>query len=229
MNQVTTPAPQVLLAEVTHRCPLQCPYCSNPTELIKKDVELSTADWARVFEESAELGVLQVSISGGEPAARRDLTELISAAREADLYVNLITSGIGITKDRLNDLVGAGCDHIQLSLQDVDPDGAKLISNLNKSLERKLEFAKWVTDISVPLTVNAVMHRLNLDRLPETIKLAQELGARRLEIANVQYHGWAALNKNLLMPTQEQSDRTNQIVKEARESLEASYSSIMCL
>ena len=220
MNQVTTPAPQVLLAEVTHRCPLQCPYCSNPTELIKKDVELSTADWARVFEESAELGVLQVSISGGEPAARRDLTELISAAREADLYVNLITSGIGITKDRLNDLVGAGCDHIQLSLQDVDPDGAKLISNLNKSLERKLEFAKWVTDISVPLTVNAVMHRLNLDRLPETIKLAQELGARRLEIANVQYHGWAALNKNLLMPTQEQSDRTNQIVKEARESLE---------
>ena len=159
MKQVTTPAPQVLLAEVTHRCPLQCPYCSNPTELIKKDVELSTADWARVFEESAELGVLQVSISGGEPAARRDLTELISAAHEADLYVNLITSGIGITRDRLNDLVGAGCDHIQLSLQDVDPDGAKLISNLNKSLERKLEFARWVTDISVPLTVNAVMHR----------------------------------------------------------------------
>ena len=219
MNQITIPAPQVLLAEVTHRCPLQCPYCSNPTELIKKDTEISTTDWGRVFAEAADLGVLQVSISGGEPAARRDLTELIRAARDADLYVNLITSGIGLTQGRLDDLVEAGCDHIQLSLQDVDSDGAKLISNMDKSLERKLDFARWVRERSVPLTVNAVMHRLNLDRLPETIELALELGARRLEVANVQYHGWAALNKQVLMPTQEQSSRTNQIVAEARESL----------
>ena len=219
MNQMTIPAPQVLLAEVTHRCPLQCPYCSNPTELIKKDTEISATDWGRVFAEAADLGVLQVSISGGEPAARRDLTELIRAARDADLYVNLITSGIGLTQGRLDDLVEAGCDHIQLSLQDVDSDGAKLISNMDKSLERKLDFARWVRERSVPLTVNAVMHRLNLDRLPETIELALELGARRLEVANVQYHGWAALNKQVLMPTQEQSSRTNQIVAEARESL----------
>lgn len=220
MTETSIPAPQVLLAEVTHRCPLQCPYCSNPTELIKKDSEISTADWARVFKEAADLGVLQVSISGGEPAARRDLTELIRAARDADLYVNLITSGIGITKSRLDNLVDAGCDHIQLSLQDVDSDGAKLISNLNQSLERKLEFANWVVEMGVPLTINAVMHRLNLDRLPETIELAQQLGARRLEIANVQYHGWASLNKHVLMPTQEQSDKTNQIVADARVKLQ---------
>ena len=216
---MTIPAPQVLLAEITHRCPLQCPYCSNPTELIKKDLEISTATWARVFNEAAELGVLQVSISGGEPAARRDLTKLVHSAREADLYVNLITSGIGITQDRLDDLVAAGCDHIQLSLQDVDSDGAKLISNMNKSLEKKLEFASWVTARSLPLTVNAVMHRLNLDRLPETIELASDIGARRLEIAHVQYHGWAALNKQVLMPTLDQSSQANRIVAEARESL----------
>ena len=219
MSDTTIPAPQVLLAEVTHRCPLQCPYCSNPTELVKKDIEIPTDDWARVFNEAASLGVLQVSISGGEPAARRDLPALIRAARDADLYVNLITSGIGITQDRLDDLVAAGCDHVQLSLQDVDPDGARLISNMNKSLEKKLEFAGSVTRRSIPLTVNAVMHRLNLDRLPETIELALELGARRLEIANVQYHGWAALNKQVLMPTPDQSSRTNEIVAEARESL----------
>ena len=172
----------------------------------------------RVFTEAADLGVLQVSISGGEPAARRDLAELIQAARDADLYVNLITSGIGLTQDRLDDLVEASCDHIQLSLQDVDSDGAKLINNMDKSLERKLNLRDgFANDRS--LTVNAVMHRLNLDRLPETIELALELGARRLEVANVQYHGWAALNKQVLMPTQEQSSRTNQIVAEARESL----------
>ncbi|MDB9862719.1 pyrroloquinoline quinone biosynthesis protein PqqE [Litorivicinus sp.] len=216
MNQ-TILAPQVLLAEVTHRCPLQCPYCSNPTELIKKQTEISTEAWQRVFAEAASLGVLQVSISGGEPAARRDLTNLIKAARDADLYVNLITSGIGFTQQRLTEIIEAGCDHIQLSIQDVDPDGAELISNSSGSLEKKLKFARWVTDASVPLTLNAVMHRLNLDRLPETIDLAIALGARRLEIANVQYHGWAELNKSVLMPTREQSDATNQIVDQARQ------------
>ena len=211
------PAPQVLLAEVTHRCPLQCVYCSNPTELIKKAEEISTDTWEKVFTEAADLGVLQVSISGGEPAARRDLTNLIKAARDADLYVNLITSGIGFKQSRLEEVIEAGCEHIQLSLQDVDSEGAELISNLKKGLERKLEFASWVRTHSVPLTINAVMHRLNLDRLPQTIEMAIEMGARRLEIANVQYHGWASFNKNILMPTQEQSDRTNQIVLEARE------------
>ena len=211
------PAPQVLLAEVTHRCPLQCVYCSNPTELIKKTEEISTDTWEKVFTEAADLGVLQVSISGGEPAARRDLTSLIKAARDADLYVNLITSGIGFKQSRLEEVIEAGCEHIQLSLQDVDSEGAELISNLKKGLERKLEFASWVRTHSVPLTINAVMHRLNLDRLPQTIEMAIEMGARRLEIANVQYHGWASFNKNILMPTQEQSDRTNQIVLEARE------------
>ena len=203
------PAPQVLLAEVTHRCPLQCVYCSNPTELIKKTEEISTDTWEKVFTEAADLGVLQVSISGGEPAARRDLTSLIKAARDADLYVNLITSGIGFKQSRLEEVIEAGCEHIQLSLQDVDSGGAELISNLKKGLERKLEFASWVRTHSVPLTINAVMHRLNLDRLPQTIEMAIEMGARRLEIANVQYHGWASFNKNILMPTQEQSDRTN--------------------
>lgn len=216
MNQ-TIMAPQVLLAEVTHRCPLQCPYCSNPTEMVKKDTELSTEAWARVFQEAADLGVLQVSISGGEPAARRDLVALIHWARQADLYVNLITSGIGITEKKLDELVEAGCEHIQLSLQDVDPQGAELISNLKGSLERKLEFAKQVGRRGIPLTINAVMHRLNLDRLPETIELAHQLGARRIEIANVQYHGWAEANKQVLMPTLEQVTRTNALVEEARQ------------
>ena len=216
INQI--PAPQVLLAEVTHRCPLQCVYCSNPTELIKKNEEITTEIWQKVFQEAADLGVLQVSISGGEPATRRDLPSLIKAARDADLYVNLITSGIGFSKARLEEVVEAGCEHIQLSLQDVDSDGAELISNLKRGLERKLEFASWVTSLSVPLTINAVMHRLNLDRLPQTIDMAIEMGARRLEIANVQYHGWASFNKKILMPTQEQSDRTNQIVSDARKA-----------
>lgn len=216
------PAPQVLLAEVTHRCPLQCPYCSNPTELIRKESEISTEAWGRIFQEAADIGVLQVSISGGEPAARRDLVALIDAARKADLYVNLITSGIGLTERKLDELQEAGCDHIQLSLQDVDADGAETISNLKGSLERKLAFARWVRARDIPLTINAVMHRLNLDRLPETIQLAADLGARRIEIANVQYHGWAEANKQVLMPTLEQVQRTNAEVQAARAQYDGS-------
>ena len=219
MIEMRPPAPTVLLAEVTHRCPLQCVYCSNPTELLKKNTEISTETWARVFDEAAKIGVLQLSISGGEPAARRDLPELMQAARQADLYVNLITSGVGFTESRLDQVIEAGCDHIQLSIQDVTSDGAELISNSKGSLERKLKFGAWVRERSIPLTLNAVMHRLNLDRLEETFELALEMGARRIEIANVQYHGWAFFNKDMLMPTLEQSDRTNQIVADAKKRL----------
>ncbi len=219
MIEMRPPAPTVVLAEVTHRCPLQCVYCSNPTELLKKNTEISTETWARVFDEAAKIGVLQLSISGGEPAARRDLPELVQAARQAGLYVNLITSGVGFTESRLDQVIEAGCDHIQLSIQDVTSDGAELISNSKGSLERKLKFGAWVRERSIPLTLNAVMHRLNLDRLEETFELALEMGARRIEIANVQYHGWAFFNKDMLMPTLEQSDRTNQIVADAKKRL----------
>src|ERR671936_1110342 len=93
--------PLGLLAELTHRCPLGCPYCSNPLALDAREDELDTATWVRVFGEAAGLGVLQVHLSGGEPGARRDLVDIVAAARAAGLYSNLITSGVGITETSL--------------------------------------------------------------------------------------------------------------------------------
>src|SRR5262245_51342605 len=85
--------PLALLAELTHRCPLRCPYCSNPIELERAASELTEAEWRRVFQEAASLGVLQVHFSGGEPMVRRDLAALIAEASQHGLYGNLITSG----------------------------------------------------------------------------------------------------------------------------------------
>ena len=96
--------PLGLLAELTHRCPLGCPYCSNPLALEPRAHELDTATWARVFREAASLGVLQVHLSGGEPGARRDLVEITAAARDAGLYTNLITSAVGVTNKTLSAL-----------------------------------------------------------------------------------------------------------------------------
>ncbi|WP_299907854.1 pyrroloquinoline quinone biosynthesis protein PqqE [uncultured Paracoccus sp.] len=215
-NPVTPRAPMAMLAEVTHRCPLACPYCSNPVELTRAGGELSSADWARVFREAADLGVLQVHISGGEPGARRDLAEIVAGAREAGLYVNLITSGIGITRARLEELDRAGVEHVQLSLQGIRPDMADRISGHPGSWDKKMAFADWVTEIGFPLTVNAVVHRQNMERLPEMIDLSERLGARRIEVATVQFHGWADLNRAALMPTREQAAFARQVVNDAR-------------
>jgi pyrroloquinoline quinone biosynthesis protein E len=211
--------PIALLAELTHRCPLACAYCSNPLDLTKREAELDTATWARVFAEAAELGVLQVHISGGEPAARRDLASLVAAARSAGLYVNLITSGIGLNETRLRALDVAGLDHIQLSLQGVRPEVADRIGGYPGGLERKLRFARWVQKLGIPLTINAVVHRENLDDLPRTIELALELGARRIEVACVQFHGWALENRAALQPSRAQVERAKSIVEEARARL----------
>ncbi|MEM9046181.1 MAG: pyrroloquinoline quinone biosynthesis protein PqqE [Pseudomonadota bacterium] len=214
-----SPIPMALLAELTHRCPLKCPYCSNPVELIRRSEELTTEGWIDVFRQAAAMGVLHVHLSGGEPASRRDLEDLTEGACDAGLYTNLITSGVGLSEARLKDLAARGLDHVQLSIQGVDPATADRIGGYDGGFSTKMQVAGWVAAEGLPLTVNAVMHRQNLDRLAETIEMAVELGARRLEVANTQYHGWAYRNRFALMPTEEQVRRGGQIVAEARERL----------
>lgn len=213
------PIPIALLAELTHRCPLSCGYCSNPLELTKRSSELATDEWLQVFNQAAEMGVLQVHLSGGEPAARRDLPELILGAAKADLYTNLITSGVGLKREVFDLAVENGLDHVQLSVQGADAEAADTIGGYPGAFEIKMRVAQWVTNAALPLTMNAVVHRRNLDKLPQTIALAEHLGARRLEIAHTQYYGWGLKNRAALMPTIDQVKRANGLVAEARERL----------
>lgn len=214
------PIPLAMLAELTHRCPLKCPYCSNPLELVRRSSELDTETWLRVFREAAGLGVLQLHLSGGEPAARKDLEALTEGARRAGLYTNLITSGIGLTRERMQALAAVGLDHVQLSVQGADAAMADMVGGLTGAFETKMRVAEWVAEEGLPLTVNAVMHRKNLGLIEETIALAERLGARRLEVANTQYHGWAYKNRASLMPTREQVLHAGRVVAEARARLE---------
>ena len=210
--------PLALIAELTHRCPLHCVYCSNPLALQKAAVELSTEDWTRVFREAAKLGVLHVHLTGGEPLARSDLAELITGARRAGLYSNLITSGIGLSEKRLTALVEVGLEHIQLSFQGSQEELADEIAGAH-SHAHKLQLGKLIRQFKVAFTVNVVVHRQNLDRLAEFISLAEDLGADRLEIANVQYYGWALRNRDMLLPTREQVEQSQETVAAAQARL----------
>jgi PqqA peptide cyclase len=211
--------PLALLAELSHRCPLRCPYCSNPLELERASNELDQATWQRVLSEAAALGALQVHFSGGEPLVRRDLAALVRHAGAVGLYSNLITSGVLLDRARLAELVEAGLEHVQLSFQDADAAGADRIAGLEGAHAKKLAVAALVREAGLPLTVNAVMHRQNLERLPEMIELALKLGAGRLEVAHVQYYGWALVNRRALLPTEAQLERATSVVAEARARL----------
>ena len=195
------PSPIGLLAELTHRCPLGCPYCSNPLELVRSGNELDTRTWIRVLQEAADLGILHVHLSGGEPLVRSDLAEIVNAAHVAGIYTNLITSAIGLTPQRLSELKGAGLDHVQISIQGVEPTRADAIAHFKNAQRTKRDAARLVVKEGLALTVNAVMHRENMRELPEIIALAQDWGAGRLEVAHVQYHGWALANRAGLMPS----------------------------
>jgi pyrroloquinoline quinone biosynthesis protein E len=211
------PNPLGLLAELTHRCPLGCPYCSNPLELEQRNAELDTETWARVFKEAASLGVLQVHLSGGEPGARRDLVDITRAAHDAGLYTNLITSAIGITAETLRKLYDVGLDHVQISIQDSEPSRADHIAGYKGAYARKAALAAEVVRLKLPLTVNAVMHRANIEHIANMVELALKLGAKRVEIAHVQYYGWALKNRAQLMPTREQVDKAVKDVATLRE------------
>jgi pyrroloquinoline quinone biosynthesis protein E len=212
------PRPVGLLAELTYRCPLHCPYCSNPTSYPPEQSALSTAEWQHVLAEAAALGVLHVHFSGGEPLVRPDLAELVAAARSAGLYTNLITSGVGLNASRCEQLRAAGLDHVQISVQ---ADGAPLADAIAGSAAhaRKREAARAVRAFGLPLTINAVLHRGNIDRVEAIVALAEELGAHRVELANVQFYGWAFANKEALLPTREALAQAERVAMAARERL----------
>ncbi|MGX7708253.1 pyrroloquinoline quinone biosynthesis protein PqqE [Methylobacterium sp. Gmos1] len=221
MNAVTPaiPAPIGLLAELTHRCPLRCPYCSNPLDLDRRSAELDTATWRRVLGQAAALGVLHVHLSGGEPTARQDIVEITRACAELGLYSNLITSGVAGALDKLDALSEAGLDHVQLSVQAVEAANAERIGGLKNAQPQKFAFAERVTALGLPLTLNAVIHRGNIAEVPALIDLAVRLGAKRLEVAHTQYYGWAYVNRAALMPAKAEVDRSIRTVEEARERL----------
>lgn len=212
-------APMGLLAELTHRCPLKCPYCSNPIDLERRSSELSTQEWMRVFSQAQAMGVLQLHLSGGEPTARRDLEEIIAHCAGLSLYTNLITAGVGITEERWQALLDAGLDHVQLSVQAPNSQQNDFIAGLEGAFDRKLEAAHSVTRLGLPLTLNAVIHRHNIDTIAETIELAVACGARRLEVAHVQYYGWGLKNRKGLIPSKEAVLACMHIIEEARERL----------
>ncbi len=211
--------PLALIAELTHRCPLHCVYCSNPLELQSRTSELSTEVWSRVFREAAEAGVLQADLTGGEPLARTDIVDLVRAARDAGLYVNLITSGLPMDEARLAALVEAGLDHIQLSFQGAHEDIANEISG-TRSHSQKLRVLEWLKSYRVAITLNFVIHRHNIDQLEEMLALAESSSATRIEFANVQYYGWAFANRENLLPTRRQLDRSVEFLNREQERLQ---------
>jgi pyrroloquinoline quinone biosynthesis protein E len=212
------PNPLALIAEITHRCPLHCVYCSNPLEMAAVSSELSTKEWIDVFEQAGELGMLHAHFTGGEPLARPDLTELIAAARRAGLYTNLITSGIGLAEARLQALVEAGLDHIQISFQDSREDAANWIAGA-KAHAHKIELSRTIRQHKLAFTVNLVVHRQNIDHIEEMIAFIEQLAPERMEIAHTQYYGWALKNRAALLPTRAQLDRATPAVAAAEKRL----------
>ena len=213
-------APPVgMLCELTHRCPLQCPYCSNPLELHKAADELSTDQWLSVFDQAADLGVLQVHLSGGEPSLRTDLEELVSKLAEREVYANLITAAVTLTRERLVELARRGLHHVQISFQSLQPERADMIGNYKGALAKKLQVAEWARELGLAVTLNAPIHRQNIDEVENFLETAVEIGAERIEVAHVQYYGWALLNRAALLPSAEETARAVAIVDKARPRL----------
>jgi pyrroloquinoline quinone biosynthesis protein E len=210
------PAPPLaLLAELTHRCPLRCAYCSNPTALTAREAELPLSVWQRVIGEAAALGVHHLHLSGGEPLLYEGLEALVRGARDAELYTNLITSAWGLDEGRVASLAAAGLDHVQVSFQDTDRAEAKQIAGVD-AFDAKHRAARLVKEAGLALSVNVVLHRGNVGRVGELIDLAVDAGADRIEVASTQYHGWALQNREALLPSLPALAEVGAIVRDRR-------------
>ncbi|MDP7562003.1 MAG: pyrroloquinoline quinone biosynthesis protein PqqE [Methylococcales bacterium] len=210
--------PRWLLAELTYACPLQCPYCSNPVDYSQYPTELSTEDWKRVLTEARKMGAVQLGLSGGEPLTRTDLAEIVCHAKDLGYYSNLITSGYGLTEKRIIELKEAGLDHIQVSIQASTQELNDHIAG-TKSYNHKQEVARLVKKHGYPMVLCVVIHRQNIHQMADILKMASELGADYLELANTQYYGWAHKNRDLLLPSREQFETAEKIAQDYKETV----------
>ena len=210
--------PLWLLAELTYRCPLQCPYCSNPVEIAKYKDELSTEDWIRVMRQARKMGAAQLGFSGGEPLARRDLEELIAEARSLGYYTNLITSGVGMDEKRVKTFKEAGLDHIQISFQASDEELNNYLGG-TRSFQHKQEMARVVKEHEYPMVLNIVLHRKNVDQIRDILDMTVALKADYVELASTQYYGWSRVNIEQLLPTREQLGRAEKTAREYQEKM----------
>ena len=217
-SDTNPPNPFWLLAELTYKCPLQCPYCSNPLDIARHDNELSTDEWKRVFREARQMGAVQLGFSGGEPLVREDLEELISEAHGLGFYTNLITSGVGMDEARIRAFKQAGLDHIQISFQASNEEINSHIAR-NDSFRHKQEMARLVKQYDYPMVLCFVLHRQNTDQTEEIIQFAHSLNADYLELATTQYYGWALKNRAQLLPTLDQVRRAEAVAHEYQEKL----------
>lgn len=207
--------PKWLLAELTYRCPLHCVFCYNPVDYASRPNELDTAQWIDVLRQGRKLGAVQLGFSGGEPLLRDDLEDLVAEGRQLGYYTNLITSGIGLTEQRLGRLTEAGLDHIQLSFQDSSREMNDFLSS-TRTFELKSRVAALIKQFHYPMVLNVVLHRFNLDHVARIIDMALEMGVEYLELANTQYYGWGLVNRAQLMPTAEQLRKAEEVVEEYR-------------
>lgn len=213
-NTITPPL--WLLAEITYQCPLHCPYCSNPVNMEETFNELSTEHWERVLREAREMGAVQLGFSGGEPLLRKDLEHLVAYARALGFYTNLITSGIGMTEKRIAKLKEAGLDHIQLSFQAANAEVNDLIGNKRHSFEQKLKIAKLVKQYNYPMVLNFCITAQNIHEIEDVMALSEQLNADFVELATVQYYGWAYENRDHLLPTSQQLQEAEATVNRYR-------------
>ena len=205
--------PLWLLAELTYRCPLQCPYCSNPIEIAKYKNELSTDDWIRVMQQARKMGATQLGFSGGEPLVRKDLEDLIKEARRLGYYTNLITSGVGMDEARIVAFKEAGLDHIQISFQASNEELNNYIGG-SKSFQHKYEMARLVKKYEYPMVLNIVLHRKNIEQIKDILDMTVDLNADYVELASTQYYGWSRVNVDQLLPTKEQLKNAESIARE---------------
>jgi pyrroloquinoline quinone biosynthesis protein E len=213
---VARPGPPLwLLFELTYKCPLHCVFCYNPTDFTRTGAELATADWIRVLREARALGAVQLGLSGGEPLVRDDLELIVAEAHALGFYTNLITSGVGLTEVRLQALKRAGLDHIQLSFQDSTREMNDFLSS-TRTFELKSKVAGLIKRYDYPMVLNVVLHRLNIDHVEEILNMAEQMGADYVELANTQYYGWAARNRDRLLPSREQLQRAEQATQRFR-------------
>jgi radical SAM protein with 4Fe4S-binding SPASM domain len=168
-------APYRMDLAVTYRCNNDCAHCYNARE--RNFPELSTQQWFKIIDRLWELGVPHIVFTGGEATLRNDLPQLIHHAESNGQITGLNTNARRlIDKDYIKQLVDAGLDHVQITVESCMPEIHDEMMRAKGAFNQTITGLKNALDTKLYVMTNTTMLRTNVQTIPATLDFLADIG-----------------------------------------------------
>ena len=213
-------APYRVDLALTYRCNNACSHCYVPLERRAWDAtrEMDTSKWKKVLDALLGQAIPHVTFTGGEPTLREDLVDLIQYSEDIGIIAGLVTNGCRLTQSLVDDLVNAGIDYVQITLESHSPEIHDQMVGVKGAWKETVAGLKRFIDTDIYTITNTTLTQLNRPTITETVAFLAKLGQQSFAMNGLIYSGSGAeVADQQAIPEEDLDEIITDILAEAAE------------